>query len=115
MKLRNLATMFCISILTIPLYGNAMDKSAKLPFSDTEHYRISRGYGEKSHKNKDFYALDFADPENDGEPRNVFNEDVLSSDKGEITLIYKSATYGLNVEIKHADGTFSRYAHLGEK
>ncbi len=32
----------------------------QLPFSSQEIYRISRGYGTKSHINKDFYALDFA-------------------------------------------------------
>ena len=44
----------------------------KLPYLDTEVYRVSRAYGIGYHVNKDFYALDFADPT--GNPENIYQD-----------------------------------------
>ncbi|MBI3335186.1 MAG: peptidoglycan DD-metalloendopeptidase family protein [Candidatus Portnoybacteria bacterium] len=116
---RNLFIVLFFLLLAVPFFLNAQNAPGLfLPFPDQEQYKISQGYNKPpTHIKKDFYALDFADVDNN--PQNIYGNPVAAATDGKISWVNtnigpKASTYGINVEIKHSNGIYSRYAHLSK-
>jgi murein DD-endopeptidase MepM/ murein hydrolase activator NlpD len=85
------------------------------PFYDSQPFNLTRGYQTPTtHLGKEKYALDFAQGGCD-----AFDKPVVAIADGEVVhvnTIYRDyrgdGGFGLNIKLRHSDGTFSRYAHL---